>query len=214
MRTSRATLSPEGEGLLSVVIVAARFVLGERLCDRMLFQKRDGTVDVLQQQVTQVTAYAVADQDALDYQVLPVRRHRIGRNLPSSRAEPVGEIVKVEAVVFPISEHPADCGKSSMAIVNDAEWPHVADLSRQILGRVVTAVLNFPVAFKTQPEKIVVLADDLTGRTREVQRKGRHIAAQIVDMEDQIFRQVRVVAPHHPADAERSQAKLVPRRID
>jgi hypothetical protein len=60
-------------------------------------------------------------------------------------------------------------------------------------GSVVTVVLDLPVAFETQSEKIVVLADYLTGRTRKVQREGRHIAAQVVDVKNQLFRQVRMV---------------------
>jgi hypothetical protein len=34
----------------------------------------------------------------------------------------------------------------------------------------------------------------LTGRARKIQREGRHIFPQIVDMENQLFRQIRTVA--------------------
>src|SRR4029077_4108708 len=88
------------------------------------------------------------------------------------------------------------------------------DLSRDVLRGVVTGVLDSAVAFETEAQKIVVLADDLAGRAREVQREGRHVAAQIVDVKNQLFRQIRTIAPYHPADTERRQAKLVPRGVD
>jgi hypothetical protein len=133
----------------SVVIVSACLSFRERPRDGMLFQKRKRTVDIFQQEIAQVTAYPVADQNPLHYEILSLRRHRVGRNLPSPRTKPIGKIIKSESIVDPISECPANRGKSAVPIVDEAEWPHSADLSRQVLGRVVAGVLNLSVTFET-----------------------------------------------------------------
>src|ERR1700722_8813558 len=101
-----------------------------------------------------------------------------------------------------------------MSVVDDAEWSHLTNLSRQVLSRVVAGVLNPAIAIEAQSKEIVVLADDLAGGTRKVQREGRHVSTQVVDVEDQILGQIHTVAPYHPSNAQRRQAKLVPRRVD
>src|SRR6202040_4134790 len=103
-----------------------------------------------------------------------------------------------------------NCGQSAAPVVDHAKWAHLVELGRDVLGGVVTGVLDSPVAFETESQKIVVLADDLTGWARKIQRESRHIAAQVVDVENQFFRQIGVIAPYHPAHTERSQAELVP----
>src|SRR5579862_478349 len=165
----------------------------------MLFEERQRSANVFQQKIAEVAAHAVTNKNALDHEILAVRGHRVGRHLPSARAEPIGKIVKSEAVVLDLFEHPANCGKSAAAVVDDAERAHFAELGRDVLGGVITGVLDSAVAFETEPQKIVILANDLTGRTRKVQREGRHIAAEIVDVENELFRQIRMIAPYHPA---------------
>src|SRR5579862_7432206 len=96
-----------------------------------------------------------------------------------------------------------------MSIVNQVKRSHLADLGREVLRRAITRGLDFSIAFETQSEKIVVLANDLAGGTGKVQCERRHLPTQIVDVENQIFREVNMVAPYHPSDTERSQAKLV-----
>src|ERR1700720_593032 len=177
----------------------------------MFFEQRQRAANVFQQKIAEVAAHAVADQDSLDHQILAVLRHRVSRDLPATPAEPIGKIVKREPVVLALFEHPANRGKPATPVVDDAEWTHLVEFGRDVLGSVVTGVLDSPVAFETESQKIVVLADDLTSWARKVQRESRHIAAEVVDVENQIFRQISVIAPYHPAHTERSQAELVPR---
>src|SRR5208282_4775259 len=48
----------------------------------------------------------------------------------------------------------------------------------------------------------------------EVDGEGRHLAAEVVHLEDEILRQVLRVAPDHPARAKRREAEFVARGRD
>src|SRR5277367_509521 len=109
----------------------------------------------------------MAHQDALDDEILTAGRHRIGRNLPASRAQPIGKIIKSEIVSCSIPERPADRWNSPMPVVNDSKWPHLRYFSGEVVGYVITGILNPPVTFESQAQKIVILADDLPRRPRK-----------------------------------------------
>ena len=66
----------------------------------------------------------------------------------------------------------------------------------------------------TEPNEVVVLRDYLIPRPREVERERRHVAAQVVDVKDQIFREIFMRAPNHPTDSGIHQAVLVARDVD
>ena len=73
---------------------------------------------------------------------------------------------------------------------------------------------EFAVTFLAETEEVVVLAGDLAARPREVEGEGGHVAAQVIDVEDQVFGKILGFAPDHPPDAEGRQAELVPRGVD
>src|ERR1700677_5185886 len=175
----------------------------------MLLKQSERTAHIVQQQITKVAAHTVTNENSLHDKILAVGWHRIGWYLPAACAQPVGKVVQAEARIGPVLERPTDRRNTAVAVVDKAKWPHFGDFGRDMLSRLVAGVLDFPVAFKPKPEKVVVLANNLPGRTRKIQRKSRHIAAQIIDMEDQLVGQVRGVAPYHPTHTERCQAKLV-----
>ena len=74
--------------------------------------------------------------------------------------------------------------------------------------------MDAAVALVAEPEEVVVLRDDLAGRPGEVDLEHRHVAAQVVHVEDQVVGQLGGVAPDDPADAERGQPELVARGAD
>ena len=80
------------------------------------------------------------------------------------------------------------------------------DLASGLLHRAKTA--------PTKSEERVVLRDDLRARAGEVQGEGRHVAAQVVDVEDQFLGQRLRVAPQDPADPGVDQPVLVAGRVD
>ena len=71
------------------MIVAASLAFGERLGHRMPLEQGQRSADIVQEQFAEVTAHAVAYEDALDDQVLPIGRDGIGGNLPSAAAQAV-----------------------------------------------------------------------------------------------------------------------------
>ena len=50
----------------------------------------------------------------------------------------------------------------------------------------VAAFLLAALPVAAEAQEIVVLADDLAARAGEVEREGRHVAAQVVDVEDEV----------------------------
>jgi hypothetical protein len=53
----------------------------------------------------------------------------------------------------------------------------------------------------TEPQEVVVAGDDLPGGPGEVDLEDRHVAAQIVDVEDEIVGELGGVPPDDPAGA-------------
>jgi len=74
--------------------------------------------------------------------------------------------------------------------------------------------LDCLVSHEPESDEVVVLADDLAARPREVQGERGHVAAQVVHVENQILGEVGGFTPHHPADTRVDQAVLVPGRVD
>ena len=70
------------------------------------------------------------------------------------------------------------------------------------------------IAGPPQSQEVVVLADHLVSRAGKVQREGGHIAAEVVDLEDQVLGQVLGAAPHHETHAGIGQPVLVPADVD
>ena len=74
--------------------------------------------------------------------------------------------------------------------------------------------MNVAVALVAEPEEVVVAGDDLPGRPGEVDLEDRHVAAEVVHVEDQFLGEFGGIAPDDPARAQRGQPELVPRGAD
>ncbi|MOA43360.1 hypothetical protein D3C78_1655030 [compost metagenome] len=61
---------------------------------------------------------------------------------------------------------------------------------------------------------MVVLSNDGTARTAEVEGESRHVAAEIVNVEHQVVRQVLFFTPYHPTQTQRGQAVFMAGRVD
>ena len=108
----------------------------------------------------------------------------------------------------------ADRRQRALAVIHQLQRTKLGDLAGKPLCGVSTGLLDPRVALTAQPQEIVVLRDDLATRPAEVQREGRHVAAEVVHIEDQLIGQFRLVAPDDPADAQRRQPVFVARRAD
>ena len=59
-----------------------------------------------------------------------------------------------------------------------------------------------------QPDELVVLPDDLAGALAEVERERRLVGTEVVNVEDELLRQVLGAAPDDPANAGVDEAVL------
>ena len=82
--------------------------------------------------------------------------------------------------------------------------------SRDVLG----ALHHLAVALASEDREHEVLSDHLASRAREVERERRHVAAEVVDVEDQVLRKRLRVAPDRPADPRVDESVLVARGVD
>jgi hypothetical protein len=62
--------------------------------------------------------------------------------------------------------------------------------------------------------EVEVLRNDRRGRAREVERERVLDRAEIVQLEDEVLREVGLVAPDNPADATVRKSELVTGRVD
>lgn len=82
------------------------------------------------------------------------------------------------------------------------------------LCRIVTGGMDTALTFTTESNQVVIPADDLAGRSVKIERESRQIAAQIVDMENQVFRKVLRFMPDNPAGTQWGEAEFVAGRAD
>src|ERR1022692_2570270 len=99
--------------------------------------------EVVQQQGGHVLAHAQADQDALHGYVGSCSGERVGRQLPTTHAEPVGQGAQVVAGVFALSDSPGDRRDPSfwVAVAKELEGTDIDYIDGEalavLIGRVV-----------------------------------------------------------------------------
>lgn len=60
----------------------------------------------------------------------------------------------------------------------------------------------------------LLTSNDLCRRLAEIEGETRLIGSEVVDMEDELFREILLGSPHGPADTGVREAVLVARRVD
>jgi putative transposase len=127
----------------------------------------------------------------------------VGGHLPSSCAQPVGQVEQRVARVLAFADPPGDRrdARGWVAVAQELEWAELDDLGGEVLADRIGRVVDALVTLKAEADEIVVLGHDLAGRAGEVDLEDRHIAAQVVDMEDQVVGKFLAVPPEDPADA-------------
>ena len=167
--------------------------------------------EVVHQHPGHVAADALAQQDALHRDVGRRAGQRVRRHLPAAHPQPVGEVEQRVAGVLALGDPPGHGGdrRLRVAVAEDLERPERRDRLGELLAGAVAVVVDAPVALATQPDEVVVLGDDRPGRAGEVDLEHRHVAAEVVHVEDQVVGQLGGVPPDHPADAQRRQPELV-----
>ena len=83
-----------------------------------------------------------------------------------------------------------------------------------MLCHAVAQHVDLAVTFAAEAQELIILGDDLPGGPREVDREGADLTAEVIDLEDEIVGQRRLVPPDHPAAAERGQTVLMAGAVD
>ncbi|CAM5337525.1 hypothetical protein SCALM49S_06220 [Streptomyces californicus] len=138
-------------------------------------------------------------------QVLAVGREGVRGDQPAPFAQParhVEDVVRVDVVLRREGEH-----RQLVAPGEESEVAQPLHRARQPAGHVPGRLLDRPVALVPEAQERVVLRDHLRPGPREVARERGHLAAQVVDPEDQLLRQRRRRPPQHPADARVDRAR-------
>ena len=177
----------------------------------LLAEPVEHPAEIVEQQVGEIVGEAVADDDAQRCDVLPVLRERVRGHEPTLLAQPCRDVEDGEGLLA--VDHEREHGQLR-AVGEQAERAEVRDLRSQPLRDHPAGDLHAPVAVATEAQEVVVLRDDLAARPGEVERERRHLAAEVVDAEDQIGRQRGPVAPDRPADARVDEPELVPGGVD
>jgi hypothetical protein len=63
-------------------------------------------------------------------------------------------------------------------------------------------------------DEVVVLRNNMGAGSREIERVGLFSAAEVVQFEDEVAREVFLVTPDYPADPSVYQAEFVPGGVD
>jgi hypothetical protein len=156
----------------------------------------NSAAQVIKNQVSHVDAESVAHDDPLNRGVLPSGGQRVRRDEPAARSKFLCEVEDAE-VVPPIGELPSDRRYSQVRVaakddIEDAYGPYSLG---EVGGNGVRGVLDFLIPLFAEAKKIVIGTDDLPAGPREVEIEGRHLSAEVVDVEDQFLRKVLGLAP-------------------
>src|SRR5580700_11929702 len=201
---------------VSEVAEAAGLLLGHGHGHRMLAEVSHCVAEISEKQRGHVPAHPQTDQNALHRDIGCAPGKSVGGYLPAAGAQPVGEVEQGVPRILALCDAPGDRRYPGgwVAVAEQLERAQLDDLGGEVLADVIGRLVNAPVALEAKAQEVVVTGDDLPGRPGEVDLEHRHVAAQIVDVEDEVIGELAGVPPDDPADTQRSQPELVPRGAD
>ena len=153
---------------------------------RLLLQARQLPLEIVDEHVGHVVREPTPDDHAQGGEVGPMLRERVRRNLPAALTHCVRDIENRVVLDLVLQRESED--RQLVSSRQELEGAHLGDLRREARGDVAGVRLDAAVALEAESEEVVVLRDDLRAGSREVQREGRHVVAEVVDPEDQVLR--------------------------
>ncbi len=170
-------------------------------------------LDVGDEHVRQVVREAASNDDAQRREIGAVLGEGVRRYLPAALAQGVRH-VEHRVVLDAVFQREREDGK----LVAPREQLERADLgdprTRAASRRRAHTPGRVAIAGEPEADEVVVLRDDLRAGSREVEREGRHVVAEVVHPEDQVLRERVGVAPDDPADTGIHEPVLVAGRVD
>lgn len=101
----------------------------------------------------------------------------------------------------------------SLALADDDE-PQVLEVRCKIVGDSGQVQHYSPVSTLAKADQLIVLSDDLRRSAGEVECEGSLISTEVVDVEDQLLREILGITPDHPANTRVDKTILVTRDVD
>ena len=169
-----------------------------------------GSLDVAKELVGHITAESILTYYTHHHYILDIGRHRIGRNHPSLLSQLILKIEQGPACSLLMfrSHVPAEQRIDNfIGIVGKLR--HAADLAMQIFRYGHSVELYFLIALESKAYKLIVLTQDLSGRTREVTTYLLNLSTELVDTERHFARQILLVTPYYPTEARINKAVLM-----
>ena len=142
-----------------------------------------GAPEIRQEHVRHVVREAFANYDARHRNMVRVGRQVIRRDDPAAFAQSIDELEYREAGV--IFERKAHQRQAMVEIGEDAESTCLLESNRKILRVAHSPLHHLAVARPAEPEKVVILSDDLRCALGEVEVERWLVAAQILHVEDE-----------------------------
>src|SRR4051795_4798619 len=156
---------------------------------RLFLKPHQQPLQVVEEQVGRIPVKTVPDHYPERSEVFSVFGECVRGYLPAALAQPTGDVEDRVSVYF-VPKLEGEDGKLA-AVGYELERTELRDALSGVGSDVPALLLDAPVALETQPEKVVILCDDLGARTREVQRQRRHVSPEVVHPEDKLLRQGR-----------------------
>jgi len=179
-----------------------------------LAQSLHGQFYVTYERVTSTVREVLANNNTHHLQTLRVGSHGVCRNDPTTLSELMcdGELIKLVAVIWVETE-----GNQRETIATSLRHEleaHLLNRGSQIVSGFGQVEHDGAVAVLAQADQLVVLAQDLGSTTREVESKRSLISTEVVDVEDELGRQVLGVTPDAPTNTGVDKTVLVARHVD
>nr|POF24088.1 37s ribosomal protein s9, mitochondrial [Quercus suber] len=181
------------EVVVDLVVLAG--ALAVRLADVLLqlkllvihlAQLGHGQLEVRDEGVAARAGEVLAHDHAHHLEVLRVGRHGVGGHDPPALAELVRDGKLVELVLVVGVQAEGDERQAIPARLGHEQEAHLLHGRAEIVRRARQIQHDATVAFLAETDELVVLADDLTSATGEVERERGLIRAQVVDIEDEL----------------------------
>lgn len=179
-----------------------------------LTQSLHGQFDVCNERVAARMREVLADNDTHHLQALRVRSHGVCRNDPTTLSELMcdGELVEFVTVIGVKTE--GNERKTVATSLRHELEAHLLNRGSQIVSGFGQVEHDGAVAVLAQADQLVVLAQNLGSTSREVESKRSLISTEVVDVEDQLGREVLGVAPDAPTNTGVDETVLVARDVD
>jgi hypothetical protein len=179
-----------------------------------LAQSLHGKLDVCNQSITSAVREVLADNNTHHLQTLGVGSHGVCRDDPTTLSELMGdgELVKLVAVLRIKTE--GDQRKTLAASFRHKQEAHLLNGGSQVVCSFSQVEHDGAVALLAKTDQLVVLTQNLRSSTREVESERSLIGTKVVDVEDQLGREVLGVTPDAPANTGVDKTVLVARDVD